>query len=142
MKPACQKRHPPAGARPGTLIIPPDSPHPVINILEFAPETLDERTIVNADELKSIRESDHCFRVDIQGLGNETLLRQVAEIFSLHPLTPEDLANVPTRPRTEVHDTHQPFVARMVRVSDDGIDLIVEQGSLNRFVSSGAPVSC
>lgn len=127
MKPAYQKRHPPAGARPGTLIIPPDSPQPVINIFEFTPETLEERTVVDAEELKSIGESGHCFWVDIQGLGNEALLRQVAEIFSLHPLTLEDLANVPARPRTEVHDTYQQFVTRMVRVSDNGIDLIVEQ---------------
>jgi magnesium transporter len=127
MKPAYQKRHPPAGARPGTLMIPPDSPQPVITIMEFTPETLAERTIADANELTSIHGSDHCFWVDIQGLGNESLLRQVAEIFSLHLLTLEDLANVPARPKMEVHDTYQQFVTRMVRVSDDGVDLIVEQ---------------
>lgn len=127
MKPAYQKRHPPAGARPGTLIIPPDSPPPVVNVFEFTPETLEERNITDVETLESVGGSPHRFWVDIQGLGDESLLRRVAEIFSLHPLTLEDLANVPARPRTEVHDSYQQFVTRMVRASDDGVDLIVEQ---------------
>lgn len=127
MKPAYHKRHPPAGSRPGTLIIPPDSPSPVINIMEFAPEFLEERTRVDVQALNAVAGSQHCFWIDVQGLGDEALLRQVAEIFSLHLLTLEDIANVPSRPKMEVHDTYQQFVTRMVRASDDGLDLIVEQ---------------
>lgn len=127
MKPAYHKRHPPAGARPGTLMIPADSPPPSIRVMEFTPETLEERDIDDIESLTSVRDSEHCFWIDIQGLGSESTLRRMAEIFSLHLLTLEDLANVPSRPKTEIHDTYQQFVTRMVRVSDDGVDLIVEQ---------------
>lgn len=127
MKPAYQKRHPPAGARPGTLIIPAGSPAPSVRIIEFNPDTVDEREVVDVDELTGIKESNNWFWIDIQGLGDEKLLRRIAEIFSLHLLTLEDLANVPSRPKMEIHDTYQQFVTRMARVDDDGVDLIVEQ---------------
>jgi magnesium transporter len=127
MKPAYQKRHPPAGSRPGTLMIPADSPPPAIRVMEFTPDKLEERGGVDVEELATVNGSDHRFWIDIQGLGNEATLRRLAEIFSLHLLTLEDLANVPSRPKTETHDTYQQFVTRMVRASEDGVDLIVEQ---------------
>ena len=108
-------------------MIPPGSPPPVINIMEYTRETLDERRVEDVEELASIHGSAHCFWIDIQGLGNESLLRRIAEIFSLHLLTLEDLANVPSRPKMEVHDTYQHFVTRMARVSENGVDLVVEQ---------------
>ncbi|MFT5328855.1 MAG: magnesium transporter [Planctomycetaceae bacterium] len=127
MKPAYHKRHPPAGSRPGTLMIPADSPPPVIHLMEFTPETLEERDITDVESLNSVHDSEHCFWIDVQGLGSESTLRRIAEIFSLHLLTLEDIANAPSRPKTETHDDYQQFVTRMVRVSDDGVDLIVEQ---------------
>ncbi len=38
---------------------------------------------------------------DIQGLGSENILREVAEVFQLHPLLLEDVVNVPQRPKLE-----------------------------------------
>jgi magnesium transporter len=50
--------------------------------------------------------------VDIQGLGDEANLRQVGEIFELHPLTLEGAVNVPQRVACEVDSGQHRIVAR------------------------------
>jgi exodeoxyribonuclease VII small subunit len=67
--------------------------------------------------------------IDIQGLGDEPLLRRVGEIFALHPLALEDLVNVPQRPKIEHYEEHLLLITRMVRLRGS-FELIAEQVSL------------
>ena len=72
--------------------------------------------------------------VDVQGLGDEGVLRRLAEIFSIHPLALEDAVNAPQRPKTEAYEGQQLILTRMARLLDDG-RLDVEQVSL--FLGAG-----
>jgi magnesium transporter len=67
--------------------------------------------------------------IDVQGLGDEKVLRRVGEIFGLHPLALEDAVNVPQRPKSEAYDAHNLFISRMARQSDDHV-LDIEQISI------------
>lgn len=127
VRPVYRKRHPPPGARPGTLMIPADSPAPQIHVFEYLPETCLERDVERVDELAEVIDSDSRYWVDVQGLGDEEVLRGLATIFRLHVLTLEDVTNVPSRPKTEHHDGYQVFITRMVRFCPETTDLIVEQ---------------
>jgi magnesium transporter len=44
--------------------------------------------------------------IDIVGLGNEDKLQVLGEMFHLHPLTLEDIVNIPQRPKVEEYDNY------------------------------------
>lgn len=44
------------------------------------------------------------------------LIRQIGELFSMHPLAVEDVVNIPQRPKLEAFDEHVLLIVRMVRM--------------------------
>jgi magnesium transporter len=118
-----KKRRPPVGARPGTLVVPEGAPTR-IRVFEYDPEGAVESTPVSLDELVRLRDGARTAWIDVQGLGDEAMLRRLAEIFSIHPLALEDLVNAPQRPKVEEYDGQLLFIARTARLpSADDIEL-------------------
>lgn len=116
-----RKRHPPAGARPGTLVIPPGSPRPSIRLAKFNEEHLEERKITAVSELAGVLDDDTICWIDVQGFGDEAVLSELAQMFSIHRLALADVVNVPSRPSTEYYDEHTLCITRVVLPSDDGM---------------------
>jgi len=112
------RRHPPAGAMPGTLVAAPEATPPVNRLIAYGPETVEHRPITDPGELRAILHGPGVAWVDVQGLGDEATLRHVGEIFSIHPLALEDAVNVPQRPKSERYDAHQLFITRMTRINE------------------------
>jgi magnesium transporter len=112
-----RKRKPPPGARPGAMAIPADSPRPVIHAVEYGPDRIDEREVRDASDLASIRDRGARGWIDVQGFGDEALLRTIGETFAVHPLALADVVNAPQRPKTEVYEGFLLFVGQMVRAS-------------------------
>ncbi len=127
-----RKRHPPAGAQPGTLMINGVSQEPRIRVMRFTPEEVEEHDVADVDALGNELAQPGVIWVDVQGLGNEGVLRKVGETFGLHPLALEDAVNVPQRPKVEVFDAHTMVVMRAARVA--GVPL-VEDEQITIFVS-------
>jgi len=113
-----RKRHPPVGARPGTLAINSHAPKPVIRVIEYTPQSFQEHDIADVQQIREFLGADAVAWVDVQGLGDETVLRAIGEVFGLHPLALEDVVNVPQRPKVEPFDEHLLIVARMARMQD------------------------
>ncbi len=128
-----RKRHPPVGASPGTLMVSPEALPPSIRVYDYGLDHLDEREITDVEQLLPYATPRSTIWVDVQGLGDEAMLRRIGQIFSLHPLALEDAVNVPQRPKTEAYDQHQLFITRMVRCSGRGYES--EQVSL--FIGRG-----
>jgi magnesium transporter len=123
------KRHPKAGAVPGSLVPPADSPPPRIRVIEYGPDHYAARDVESVEELARYREPEHLTWIDVQGLGDVPLLRRLAELFSIHPLALEDAVNNPTRPKSELYDSSHLIVSRMAEIEDDG-ELEIEQVTL------------
>ncbi|HET8650907.1 MAG TPA: CorA family divalent cation transporter, partial [Gemmatimonadales bacterium] len=111
------KRHPPAGSRPGTLVTSPESPPPVIHLFHYDERSLEERDVTNVEDLAALPQEGVSW-VDIQGMGDEALLRRVGQIFQLHPLALEDAVNIPQRPKSELYDHFYLYVTRMIRLGE------------------------
>ena len=124
-----RKRHPPAGSRPGTLVIPAGALPPKINVIDYGPDAVEEREVADVEDLVEFIDRDTVTWVDVQGIGDEAAIRRIGEIFALHPLALEDAINVPQRPKAEAYERFQLFITRMTRC-ESGADVEVEQLSI------------
>jgi len=124
-----RKRHPPVGSMPGTLVTQPDAEPPVIRLIHYGPDFLEERVIEDPEALGAVIGAEGVSWIDVQGLGDEAVLRKIGEVLDLHPLALEDAVNVPQRPKSEPYDVQHLFIARMLSVGDRA-DLDTEQVSL------------
>ncbi|MEO8202058.1 MAG: magnesium/cobalt transporter CorA [Gemmatimonadota bacterium] len=113
-----RKRHPPVGSMPGTLVTEPNAQKPLIFVMCYTTEGVQEGEVTDPEQLRQYTDNDAVTWVDVQGLGDETVLRQIAEIFDIHPLALEDAVNVPQRPKSESYEEQHLFIARMTRVVD------------------------
>lgn len=84
---------------------------------------LKEQAITLQDSLETLRWPNSVFWVDVQGLGDEAVLRHIAQVFSLHPLLLEDVVHANQRPKAEVFDEYT-FVTlpMMIRRNEHAID--------------------
>lgn len=96
-----RKRHPPPGSRPGTLMIPEAAPPPVVRLIDYDRERLEEREVAHVEEIAPLLETGSVTWVDVQGIGDERLIRRLGVLFDIHALALEDAVNVPQRPKHE-----------------------------------------
>jgi magnesium transporter len=121
-----RKRHPAPGSQPGSLVRPEAAVPPRIRVMDYGPDHCDELEIQEVGELERHRDSESVSWIDVQGLGDLTVLERVGEMFSIDPLALEAAVNVPVRPRSEIHESHHVIVARMVRLEEEG-EIVREQ---------------
>jgi magnesium transporter len=114
MKHRRKPRRAPAGASPGTLVIDPAAPQPVIEVTAYGPGDYMERKAVGADDAFREVGKQPVVWINVDGLGDEKILRRLGELFNLHPLAIEDVVHTHQRAKVEEFDTHQFIVARMV----------------------------
>ncbi|MDB4766214.1 magnesium/cobalt transporter CorA [bacterium] len=123
------KRNTKVGAKPGTLMISKEAQQPRIRIIRF---TKEEHFDTMIDDVKGVAE--HLTKpgvvwIDVQGMGDETVIRELGELFSIHMLALESIVNIPQRPKTEAFEQHQLFISRMVSLGEQNM-LDVEQVSI------------
>jgi magnesium transporter len=124
------KRHPPVGARPGTLAVPPGGLRPRMHLVRYGPGGVEEREVTDPGELgPPPPEQPGVLWLDLQGLGDETTLRRVGDRFGIHPLALEDLVNAPQRPKIEEYQDQLLIIARMARLVN-GTGLVADQVGL------------
>jgi magnesium transporter len=102
------------GAPPGTLITPHEAQQPVIDVLAYSAGDFVERQNVGIEAIREAREQHAVTWVNVTGLGDASLLVEIAEIFGLHQLALEDVLNVHQRPKVEEFDDHVFIVVRMI----------------------------
>ncbi len=117
-----RKRHPPAGSKPGTLVMHAQAQRPVIRVMKYKSDHLEERETAAVGQLKDLLEANTVCWIDVQGLGDEVILRELADLFSIHPLALEDVVNVPQRPKTEQFEKHTLCITRMALMRGETIE--------------------
>ena len=123
------KRNTKVGAKPGTLMIAEEAQAPRIRILRYTEEAHFDTMVENVKDVAGYLAKPGVVWIDVQGMGDEKIIRELGELFSIHMLALESIVNVPQRPKTEAFDKHQLFISRMVSVGENG-KLDVEQLSL------------
>ena len=108
------------GSAPGTLSIEPDAYPTEIDIFDYTPERVNHSQNLTTQEIIPYLDTESISWIDIQGLGDEKILREIGEIFKLPLLILEDIVNVPQRPKLEYHPDFLLITTQMVMVKNKG----------------------
>lgn len=113
-----KKRRSMPGTAPGTLVVDPDSPRPMLRLMAYGPDRLLEREIAHPRELRDVLDAWPVCWVNVDGLGDAATLADIAETFHLHPLAMEDVVNVHQRAKVEQYGSTVFLVTHMVSCKD------------------------
>lgn len=106
------------GSPPGTLTIDPCAPKPIVQVMAYGAESFHECTLTDLAPLNGMLSEYATVWVNVDGLGDADTIRQLGQIFHLHPLALEDVVNVHQRAKVEQYGDHLFIVARMVELND------------------------
>ncbi|MDH3241638.1 MAG: magnesium/cobalt transporter CorA [Alphaproteobacteria bacterium] len=112
-----RKHRPTAGSPPGTLIADPTAPKPVIRVMAYGPDQLQEQEITDVEGLAGILGRQPVTWINVEGLGDPETIVRIGEIFGLHNLALEDVIHVPQRPKAEDYGDHIFIVTQMTSLS-------------------------
>lgn len=112
------------GSEPGTLNINPEAEPSKIILIDYDQNNAIRKVDITPKGCLPYLEKNTVSWIDIQGLGSENILREIGEMFKLHPLLLEDVVNAPQRPKVEIHKDHLLIIAQMVRATkeEDGFE--------------------
>jgi magnesium transporter len=102
------------GSMPGTLSIDQDASPPNLWLIDYCADNFEKIELKNPADCKPYLDSKSVSWVDFQGFGNEAIVRQIGDVFGLHPLVLEDVVNVPQRPKVEDYEDQLVIIAQMV----------------------------
>ncbi|OIP85288.1 MAG: magnesium and cobalt transport protein CorA [Porphyromonadaceae bacterium CG2_30_38_12] len=110
----------------------------VLNVLTFAPESLQESEILTPEELKAIQEETKISWLNISGIDNVKLMEVLAAVFSLNKLVLSDVMNPLLRPKMQDFDNYIFVNIKMlsennIRITVDSLSLIIFNNVLISF---------
>jgi len=113
------ERRTPPGASPGTLIADPNAPRPIIRVIAYSPDGITEQTIENVEYVRNFVGKWPVTWINVDGLGDATVISKLGEIFELHRLAMEDVLGVHQRAKVEQYTRQYFIVARMADSSGE-----------------------
>ena len=131
------RRRPPPGTAPGTLSIDPNAVKPVVRLMLYGPQAVEERTVEDMAALGGLSGDAQTIWVEVEGLGDLKTVEHIGEIFGLHRLALEDVLHPDHRPKVEEFDDHLFIIARVPfageRFHTEQLALFVGKGWLVSF---------
>lgn len=112
---------------PGSLNFPLNAVAPTITVIDYNEHQAVCKELKNPLECAIYLDTESISWINIGGLGNEITWQQLREVFNLHPITLEDIVNVPQRPKVVEYKEHLVFISRMVTIDQHSNFFISEQ---------------
>lgn len=101
------------------MIVPdPLSPPPVIHVMAYGGDRLEERTVANVENVREFLEKWPVTWINVDGLGDADVIRRLGEILRLHALALEDVVNLHQRAKVEQYQDQLFIVVRMIQERD------------------------
>jgi len=121
---------PEPGSPPGTLIIDANATIPNIFLIDYTPQEVVGKQLATPEECAPYLHSDSVSWIDVQGLGSAEVLQRLGTVFQLHPLTLEDVVNIPQRAKVDAYPDQLLVILHMVTNRENGKPFFSEQVSL------------
>lgn len=108
--------------------------HPTISLMEYSAEEISERTLSSDDltliKLEDIARSGKKLWLNLHGVHDVALIKQIGDLFHLHPLVQEDILNTEQRPKIDAFDDYLFLEARSFYYHKDSMSVSSEQISI------------
>src|SRR5688572_16209844 len=103
------------GAPPGTLIYTGDQTGKIkITLIEFNETDFFEKEFYDLSDCLAHLNKDMIKWINVEGVHNTSLIEKIGQIYSIHPLTLEDIVNVDQRPKFEEYDNYVLGILKMI----------------------------
>ncbi len=118
--PYVKKRQHKAGMAPGTIAFVGEArTAPVaLTLINYGPEHLSERPLENAAEAVGFRATPEVSWINLDGVHDEDVIRQIGTDFGIDALVLEDIVNTGQRPKLEEYDGYLFAVVKMLRIEE------------------------
>lgn len=107
---------------------------PYVSIRTYCPESLHEIEHLDNGKvepaLRALSLESKVNWIDVEGVHDIALIKQISQIFDVHPLTQEDLVNTGLRPSFEAYQTYSYFTLKMLYIHPETKVLMQEHVSL------------
>ncbi len=125
------KRYHPPGTPPGTLIGEPlaAGEQIAIHLIDYTPQEFSELDLGDARECRPYLEKESITWIHVQGIANTETVRELGNLFGLHPLALEDVVNTGQRPKADSYE-EQLFVVMNLPTVTESNEVQTEQVSL------------
>jgi magnesium transporter len=122
------KRYHRPGTAPGTLVpLGSGEGGPVrIRVIDYGPDHFEEKEVGTIEEVFPYRDTPTVTWINVDGLGDVSLLEKLGKHFGFHPLTLEDVLNCGQRPKIEDYGDYHFLVMKSLN-REEGEDLQIEQ---------------
>lgn len=120
------------GLPPGSLVYTGEKSDiaPSLSVFSYTRENLQEKHDKNLDECLSERIQNGVTWLNIDGLQNVDLIKQIGKKYELHPLVLEDILNTVQRSKIETYDNYIFIVMKLMVWQADKNNFSVQQISL------------
>lgn len=118
-----RRQRPAPGSRPEAMAIDADAPVPIVEWIRYTADRVEILESTDAESLRAALAEDTVDWIHVQGFGDEERLRELGEVFGIHPLALADIVNVPQRSKVDDYGDHQLIVLHMARTVDRQVEL-------------------
>jgi len=125
------KRGHTVGLAPGTPVFVGDrkTDKARITVIDYTDAALQEREIERVEDCYGFRDTETVTWLNVNGVHDVDVIRQLCDHFGIHPLVQEDIVNTTQRPKLEEFDDYVYIVLRMLS-REPGGELQSEQVSV------------
>jgi magnesium transporter len=104
------------GVPPGTLVTAEAAERPALETITFSADGVERRRADTIDAALDRQASGAVTWLNIDGVGDASVFARLGERLGLHPLTLEDVVNVPQRPKVERFEKYLFVILRTMRL--------------------------
>jgi magnesium transporter len=117
------------GTSPGSLIFIGNQKmdNPVIQLLEFNENSIEERDMAGIEELISCAQNQKASWINIYGIHDTVMIDKIGEILGIKPLFLEDMLNTDQRPIYEDGENYDGFIIKMLSYNKEEKKIYSEQ---------------
>ena len=127
-----KKRSQSTGLTPGSLVHIGDKlmEKPKISIIDYTPDQLEERSAETIEECCAYREKKTITWINIDGIHQTDIIKQIGQSFQIHPLTLENIMNTAQRPKIEYFPNYIYISLKMIYWDETRQEIAIEHVSL------------
>lgn len=121
-----------AGLPPGALVFVGEKKEeePKIWVIDYDSTELQERKEATVEECLRLKETSTVSWINVNGLSDVDMIKNLGEAFQIHPLVLEDILHTAQRPKFEEYEDHIFIVVKMLSYNNETQQIESEQVSI------------